>query len=129
MDTFEYLLEPYKEPAVNGYGVLLVQPTNSWDDDNKREWLASLTWHDPAGIVRIFEETIHAPESADENSVAASALGFFTLLPGDTDEDYFGKYTEVQCVWRDEHAESVGLLAYAGEGDNGESLAHLRKGK
>lgn len=39
---------------------------------------------------------MHAPESR-ENAIAL--LGFLTVKPGDTDEDYFKDYTPEQLAW------------------------------
>lgn len=117
-----YRLEPYIDgPA----GMLIVQDMCERDADGKKLWRAVMFW--PVSTAQIlFDERIAAPESSDVDEVAATALGFFTLREGDTDSEYFDGYTTKQLAWRDEHAEQVGILAYKGEDDNGESLAHLR---
>lgn len=119
-----YKLEPYLDgPA----GMLVVQDLATFDADSKRLWRAILFW--PVSKAEIvFDEMIHAPAGADADSVAATALGFFTLREGDTDSEYFDTYNELQLTFRDQHAETVGALAYKGTDDSkdGESLSHLR---
>jgi len=118
-----YKLEPYLEGPV---GLLVVQDLQEYDSDHKKLWRALMFW--PVSKAEIlFDERIAAPEWSDVDSVAATALGFFTLQDGDTDSEYFDGYSAEQLAWRDEHAEQVGILRYKDESDdNSESLAHLR---
>jgi len=39
-----------------------------------------------------------------------TAIGFFSLEDGDTDKEYFDKYTKRQLAWRDKRAEELHLL-------------------
>lgn len=41
----------------------------------------------------------------DSDAAVAGILGFLTLRPGDTDDEYFEKYTEAQREFCDRHAE------------------------
>lgn len=51
-----------------------------------------------------------ASTAIDSDEAVASLLGFLSLSPGDTDEEYFDDYTEAQIAWRDEHAEDLSLI-------------------
>jgi len=51
----------------------------------------------------------------DYAEAARSLMGFLTLREGDTDADYFDRYTPEQIAWRDEYAE--GLVGYGVDGD------------
>jgi len=117
-----YKLEPYTEGPI---GLLVVQDLGEHDEDDKKVWRALLFWPISKAQI-IFDEHIHAPSQANADSVAATALGFFTTQEGDTDSEYFDNYTDTQKAFRDEHAEYVGALRYGDEDDEGESLAHLR---
>ena len=41
----------------------------------------------------------------DSNASILSLMGFLTLRPGDTDEDYFQEYTQIQLDYCEQHAE------------------------
>jgi hypothetical protein len=47
----------------------------------------------------------------DYAEAARSLLGFLTLREGDTDADYFDRYTPEQLAWRDEYAEGLSIYA------------------
>ena len=47
----------------------------------------------------------------DSDDCLRSILGFLTLRPGDTDDEYFEKYTPEQLAWAIENGEYAGLWA------------------
>ena len=53
--------------------------------------------------------------TAEMRDVGQSILGFLTLRPGDTDDEYFDDYTPEQIEWRDEFAEELAMYAMAAE--------------
>lgn len=54
------------------------------------------------------EDFAGSPMHADDSDSAVAALmGFLTLRPGDTDEDYFAKYTDSQLGFAYSHAERL----------------------
>lgn len=53
-----------------------------------------------------------SPDGVTEEEVAAHALFFLTLRPGDTDKEYFAEYTQEQHDWCTEHAEDLALCLY-----------------
>lgn len=113
-----YRIAPYTEgPA----GMLVVQDKQVTDSDGKKVWRAVLFWPISKAEI-IFDEDLHAPAWDDPDTVAASALAFFSLKSGDTDAEYFDGYSDLQLLWRDEHAEYVAGLI------DGESLKHLKIG-
>lgn len=62
------------------------------------------------------------PIDADETLV--SLLGFLTLKPGDTDQEYFAKYTPEQLDWcQSSDAEELALLVYDYENRGAEHRA------
>jgi len=54
------------------------------------------------------EDFSGSPMNADDSDETVEDLmGFLTLRPGDTDEEYFENYTEAQREYCDAHAESL----------------------
>ncbi len=53
-----------------------------------------------------------ASTAIDSDEAVGCLLGFLSLSPGDTDEEYFDDYTPAQIAWRDMHAEDLSLYAY-----------------
>ena len=47
----------------------------------------------------------------DSDETFKALLGFLTLRPGDTDEEYFDDYTERQMEFANEHAEVLSIYA------------------
>lgn len=46
-------------------------------------------------------------DAVDSDRCIASLMTFLTLRPGDTDAEYFEKYTERQLQYADEHGEAL----------------------
>ncbi len=46
-------------------------------------------------------------------------MGFLTLRPGDTDQEYFDGYTDNQLQYADEHAETLSCEVCSRFGENG----------
>lgn len=59
----------------------------------------------------------------DSNETVAALLGFLSLRPGDTDADYFDKYTPEQLAWADANGEDLSFLCLRME----ERAANKRK--
>jgi len=49
----------------------------------------------------------------DSDQTIAALLSFLTLRPGDTDREYFDKYTPEQLQFASEHAEALSAEVYA----------------
>ena len=47
----------------------------------------------------------------DSDATIEALLGFLTLRPGDTDAEYFARYTPAQRAFCEQHAESLWLAA------------------
>lgn len=46
----------------------------------------------------------------DSDAAVADLMGFLTLKPGDTDREYFDKYTPEQMAFAQRHGESLGCI-------------------
>ena len=64
----------------------------------------------------IFEGADYDPSPMIDNRVgvesARDILTFLTCRPGDTDDEYFEKYTSAQLEWCKHHAENLATYAY-----------------
>ena len=63
----------------------------------------------PGGV--LFEGEDFSPgmgTASDSDSAMACLMGFLTLRPGDTDQEYFDNYTPAQLAFCDAHAEALG---------------------
>lgn len=49
--------------------------------------------------------------SDDSDETVAALLGFLSLRPGDTDREYFDRYTAEQLAWARAHGEELSLLS------------------
>jgi hypothetical protein len=49
----------------------------------------------------------------DGDEAIVALLGFLALRPGDTDREYFTKYSDRQLAWVDERAEALSCAALA----------------
>ncbi|GAA1441004.1 MULTISPECIES: hypothetical protein [Nocardiopsis] len=67
-------------------------------------------------------DDIRGPAYATENEAARHLMGFLTLRPGDTDDEYFADYTPEQRLWCEKNAEYLASVLY---GEDGEEIADL----
>lgn len=66
------------------------------------------------GVETIFEGEDFSPspmDADDSDACLAALLGFLTVRPGDTDNEYFASYTPRQMQFAEEHAEQLGYEA------------------
>lgn len=56
-------------------------------------WLFDGDW------LMFYGEEFSTPNHIDGNRVVAELIGFLTLKPGDTDDEYFNDYMECQMDW------------------------------
>lgn len=76
----------------------------------------------PDGAVLFQGDDYFVPGVCDDGGAATGLLGFLTLKPGDTDEEYFDDYTPEQLDWcQSGDCEELALLVYDWDsGDGGE---------
>jgi hypothetical protein len=55
----------------------------------------------------LFQGHDYCAHAWPREALIADLMGFLTLKPGDTDDDYFAKYTETQRRYCAEHAETL----------------------
>lgn len=84
---------------------------------NRRDWrrqsylryeLAQLEKGKPARV--IFEGDDYSPSpcaAIDSDESVAGIMGFLTLRPGDTDDEYFETYSPAQVEFCEKHAEAL----------------------
>ncbi|MDA2809912.1 hypothetical protein O4J56_04615 [Nocardiopsis sp. RSe5-2] len=77
----------------------------------------------------IFEgKDLRTPVGVSEDQVAARALGFLTLRPGDTEDEYFADYSQDQFAWCEENADMLGLCLIGEGGTERDDLSCYRVG-
>lgn len=114
------------EPFIPGGGPVFVLGT--WDTHRRDEYGKHiLAYRLSMGSGRLGEkdsilfegEDFHcAPGWAiDSNEAIASLMGFLTLRPGDTDEDYFADYTPAQLDYCARYAEALSCEVTARYGE------------
>lgn len=61
----------------------------------------------------VFEGADYAvPGIIDDDECLRGLLGFLTLKPGDTDSEYFDKYTPEQMAWVELNAENLSMYGF-----------------
>ncbi len=96
------------------------EPSRRYSGQRAR-WHYQLT----AGYDVIFDgDDLSTPPEATPDEAALSALRFLTLRPGDTDADYFARYTPEQAEWCAVYAEDLALVLLGDVGVPG-ALADL----
>lgn len=62
--------------------------------------------------------SVGAGQCSDSDDAVAGLLEFLTLKPGDTDDEYFARYTPAQRRFADQHAEMLSCEVKARFGDH-----------
>lgn len=79
-----------------------------------------LTMREHGQTVTLFEGEDYKPSPfgcVDSDSSVAGLLGFLTLRPGDTDDEWFADYTPEQITYCEQHAEALSGAVYDRFGD------------
>ena len=110
-------------PYVKGYGpsfTLRVYSTGRYDHRGCSRLDYTLTQRERGKSRVIFDggDFCPSPMYADDSDDAIGALlGFLTLRPGDTDREYFERYTPEQLEFASQHAESLACYCLDRFGD------------
>ncbi len=96
-DTGEWVEPRHKSPKLIGFD---------------RPKLGYAYWHGTDEVPMFMGDDFSVPQMRKNDiSAVQDLLGFLSLRKGDTDDEYFEKYTPRQLAWRDEHAEELGSYA------------------
>ncbi|MBB6174953.1 hypothetical protein HNR23_005013 [Nocardiopsis mwathae] len=91
---------------------LIIEPAGAYPQ--RENWSYELF----SGDQLIFSGTdVGSPIGAREDEVAAATLGFLTVRPGDTDDEYFSAYTPEQIEWCNDHAEYLACCLFDENGN------------
>lgn len=108
-DAELYIFDGYK---------LYLNWTGKTESGNFGKYQMEYEFYNPAGEL-LFSGDDYYPSpmnSIDGIDSAAGLLGFLTLKPGDTDNEYFDKYTEKQLEFAHSNdCEYLGIFALDGE--------------
>jgi hypothetical protein len=102
-------LRPYRDPAIS----FTLNTFDSGRVDGMGKSVLEYQFQGPDGKV-IFEGADFAcspMHAIDSDESVRALLGFLTLRPGDTDEEYFESYTQEQLAFADEHGETLSMYA------------------
>jgi hypothetical protein len=86
-------------------------------DTGRQDWRGqsrlSYTFTDGGSVIFQGEDFAGSPlHSDDSDETVAALLGFLALRPGDTDREYFDRYTPEQLDWARANGEELGWLAH-----------------
>src|SRR5262245_12842143 len=86
-------------------------------DTGHRDWRGqtrlAYAFLDNGKVIFEGEDFAGSPLNADDSDVTVAALlGFLSLRPGDTDREYFHRYTPEQLDWAQQNGEELSLLAH-----------------
>ena len=113
MRSFPVTYEKIKVWAKDGFRLTLYNPNRR---DHMGKNVLAYRFTDKGKVIFQGEDFACSPmHSVDSLSTVYSLLGFLSLRPGDTDKEYFDKYTPEQLAWADERAEYLSCLVYDGE--------------
>lgn len=101
------------------------EPMREWEDagfklvmwgtdrtDSRGQTVIAYEFFHDGKLVFQGEDFCGSPMHADDaDETVAALLSFLALRPGDTDEEYFEKYTPEQMEFAETHGEYLGILA------------------
>ena len=102
-------LTPYRKGAGPTFTLVMYDThQRDWRGQTKIGYRLAMREHGKTVVLFAGEDFTGSPlRSDDDDLTVAALLGFLTLKPGDTDADYFAKYTDAQKAFCDAHAEML----------------------
>jgi len=99
--------------ASEGVATLILWDGNGRDDAGRYRIEFRLLWERVGQpietIFDVADGPFHGHVSVDGDKAVVGVMGFLTLRPGDTDADYFDKYTTAQFNWAETYAETISI--------------------
>jgi hypothetical protein len=81
--------------------------------DGRGQTRLAYSFRDGGKVIFEGEDFAGSPLHADDSDeTVAALLSFLSLRPGDTDREYFERYTPEQMDWARQHGEELSLLAH-----------------
>ncbi len=113
-------LTPYKKGAGPTFTLVMYATSRrDWRDQTRIGYRLTMRERGKTVVLFAGEDFSGSPlRSDDSDETVAALLGFLTLRPGDTDADYFAKYTDAQKAFCDAHAETLGAEAITRFGED-----------
>ena len=109
-----WVFQPYIQGKGPIYILTLYEPPPPLDRDSAGRWGVGYTLERKEGGKKmlLFDSDTngiaYAHLSVDSDERAHDVMGWLTLKPGDTDEEFFNKYTPEQREWAESEAEELG---------------------
>jgi hypothetical protein len=114
-----------RDVDVDGYRLRMWDAGVKYERGQHRNYI-SYEFADPSGKV-IFSGDDYSPgmgTSIDGDEAVRGLLGFLTLSPGDTDDEYFEKYTPEQMDFAQSNAEALSLWGMDPQEDDEDDFYH-----
>jgi hypothetical protein len=81
--------------------------------DSRGQTRLAYTFRDNGNVIFEGDDFAGSPLHADDSEeTVAALLSFLSLRPGDTDREYFDRYTPEQLEWAQQNGEELSLLAH-----------------
>ena len=81
--------------------------------DSRGQTRLAYSFQDNGKVIFEGEDFAGSPLHADDSDeTIAALLRFLSLRPGDTDREYFDRYTPEQLAWAEQNGEELSLLAH-----------------
>lgn len=110
METFEY------KPYIDGYPVFKLELWYTGGIDHYGKSKVAYKFFQDDELIFSGDDFYPSPLYAVDSKESANALlGFLSLQPGDTDNEYFENYTERQMQFALEHGEALSIFCYDDE--------------
>ena len=106
----ECRFSPYRK----GYGPTFTLRMFATDKFVRCSYLVAyeLLQHENGNTTILFSGEDFSPsiiDADDSDASVVSLMGFLTVRPGDTDDEYFEEYSDIQLEYCDNHAEMLGF--------------------
>ncbi len=86
--------------------------------DEAGRWRVGYVFSDPGGRMLFSGADIYGHDAVDSDETVRSIIGWLTLKPGDTDDEYFEKYTPEQMAFAEGPAEQLSIYGLQPEEDD-----------
>jgi hypothetical protein len=117
-----------RDVDIDGYRLQMWDNGEKYERGQRRNYIR-YTFSDPQGNV-VFSGDDYSPSpmhAIDSDDTVRGLLGFLTLKPGDTDDEYFEKYTPEQLEFADSSAEGLSMWGMDPQDDDEDDFYHTFK--
>lgn len=117
-----------RDVDIDGYRLQMWDNGEKYERGQRRNYIR-YSFTDPQGNV-VFSGEDYSPSpmhAIDSDESVRGLLGYLTLRPGDTDDEYFEKYTDEQKSFADSAAEGLSMWGMDPQDDDEDDFYHTFK--